>query len=173
MVNSVSSAVFQFVSFADRTRTPRTKQQRQRKSWRKSARSSRSLEESCPTGCCSVMWERRVEVKISLLQSRLLNASLLILEWQRERKVAQLKAWADKESLFSFSLNGLFSWQIHSDPQHTVKGFYFPWAWVHDLFLFFSWSFWGGSVTAPPLWLLWTQQIHQQEVNPHKVLKAF
>lgn len=43
------------VSFPDRRKTPRMKQQRQRKSLRKSARLSKSLEESCPTECCSVM----------------------------------------------------------------------------------------------------------------------
>lgn len=41
---------------ADRRRTPRTKWQKQRKSWRKSTRSSKSLEENCPTDFCSVMW---------------------------------------------------------------------------------------------------------------------
>lgn len=53
-------------SFADRTKTLRTKQQKQRKSFRKYARSLRSLEESCPTECCSLMWESRVKHKNTL-----------------------------------------------------------------------------------------------------------
>lgn len=53
------------VSFADRRKTPRMKQQRQRKSLRKSARLSKSLEESCPTECCSVMWGSRVKLFFS------------------------------------------------------------------------------------------------------------
>lgn len=40
-------------SIAGRRRSRRTKQRRQRKSWRKSARSSRSLGESCPTERCT------------------------------------------------------------------------------------------------------------------------
>lgn len=53
-------------SFADRTKTLRTKQQKQRKSLRKYARSLRSLEESCPTECYSLMWESRVKHKNTL-----------------------------------------------------------------------------------------------------------
>lgn len=48
-------------SFTDRRRTPRTTWQRLRKSWRKSARSLKSLEENCPTECCSAMWGSRVK----------------------------------------------------------------------------------------------------------------
>lgn len=51
------------VSFADRIRTPRTKRQRQRKSLRKSARLSKTREESCPAECCSVMWGNRVTLR--------------------------------------------------------------------------------------------------------------
>lgn len=57
------------VSFTDRTKTPRTKRQRQRKSLRKSARSSKSLEESCPTDCSSVMWGTGIQLWIFLFQT--------------------------------------------------------------------------------------------------------
>lgn len=53
-------------SFADKTRTLRTRRQRQRKSFRKYARSFRSLEESCPTECCSLMWETRVNARTDI-----------------------------------------------------------------------------------------------------------
>lgn len=55
-------------SFADKTKTPRTRRQRPRKSWRKSARSLRSQEESCRTEWCSAMYEARIHKKAFLFQ---------------------------------------------------------------------------------------------------------
>lgn len=69
-----SSAQFCFFFFlADRRRTPRTMWQKQRKSWRKSTRSSKSLEENCPTDFCSVMWGYLCSVISDLLISSLSN----------------------------------------------------------------------------------------------------
>lgn len=90
---------FNCVSFADRRKTPRTKQQRQRKSLRKSARLSKSLEESCPTECCSVMWGSRVKLffffKLTYPLSKIsrLIEIITILSFQLYRGFGGLDIW--------------------------------------------------------------------------------
>lgn len=104
------------VSFADRIRTPRTKRQRQRKSLRKSARLSKTREESCPAECCSVMWGNRVTLRTlfffsnrwqwPLFNMSRLSALFKMVSWEEKYLIS--KPLVGMMSIIFFKANGGF-----------------------------------------------------------------
>lgn len=165
---------FNCVSFADRRKTPRTKQQRQRKSLRKSARLSKSLEESCPTECCSVMWGRRVKpfffFKLTYPLSKIsrLIEIITILSFQLYRGFGGLDIWNHNGRSVA-GLDVSYVLQVYTECWTTTQSFLilkvFLFSRLYIIYLLCSWSLQGGSLTAPPLWQSSTQQIHQWEVS--------